>query len=472
MMKNRIKPVIVILLAIVVLGGGYWFYRQNPDTVLQLQRRVGLLGEAQASEMHTVTGYIEADEINLAAETSGRIIRITVDEGDLAQRDQILVELDTALLEADVRQAKARISTAQAQLAKIKAGVRAEEIAKVEAAVAVADAAAEAAYTGWQDAIRLRDNPQELDRQVDAARTAAELAKLRIDYSVPLKDAGEALWELGQHNWEYAHERHRFCVDHPIITGEEICVTRTFPEGEKRAVSTAWNYAGADMWEAWVDLNGAVAERGDAQTALNDLLRLRNDPQEAQIRVAQAEASYKTALAEVEVAKAGLKILKAGPRAEQIAVAESQVRQAEASLRALNVQRDKHTLVAPLAGWVVEQSAQAGEMAVPGATLLTLADLANVTLTVYVPEPDVDTVSIGQNVTVFVDTFPDTPFTGYVTYISDEAEFTPKNIQTREERTTTVFAVKIKLENEDQQLKPGMPADAVLPEGLELSSKQ
>jgi multidrug resistance efflux pump len=467
MMKKRIKPVIVILLAIVALGGGYWFYRQNPDTLVQLQRRLGILGEAQASETHTVSGYIEADEINLATETSGRIMLITLEEGDLAHGGQILVELDTALLEADVRQAKARIATAKAQLAKIKAGVRAEEIARAEAAVAVAEAAAEAAHTGWQDTIRLRDNPQELDMQIDAARTAAELAKLRIDYSVPLKDAGEALWELGQHNWEYAHERHRFCADHPI-TGEKICVTRTFPEGEKRAASTAWNYAGADMWEAWVDLNGAVAGRGDAETALNDLLRLRSDPQEAQIKVAQAEAAYKRALAEVEVAKAGLQILKAGPRAEQVAVVEARIRQAEASLRALNVQRDKHTLVAPLAGWVVEQSAHEGEMAVPGATLLTLADLTNVTLTVYVPEPDIDTVSIGQNVTVFVDTFPDTPFTGYVTYISDEAEFTPKNIQTREERTTTVFAVKIKLENEDQRLKPGMPADAVLSAGPNL----
>lgn len=67
--------------------------------------------------------------------------------------------------------------------------------------------------------------------------------------------------------------------------------------------------------------------------------------------------------------------------------------------------------------------------------------------------------------TVFVDTFPDIPFIGTITYISDEAEFTPKNIQTREERVNTVFAVKIKLENEDQRLKPGMPADAVLAEG-------
>lgn len=463
-MKNKVKIVILMLLVVALVGGGYWTYRQNPNLLVGLQMRLGVLGEAQASEMHTVSGYIEADEINLAAETSGRIMRITVDEGDLAQRDQILVELDTALLEADVRQAEAKIATAKAQLAKIKAGVRAEEIATAEAAVVVAEAAAEAAYTQWQDAIRLRDNPQELDMQIDAARTAAELAKLRIAYSVPLKDAGEAMYELGKHNWEYSLEPHRFCGKHPI-TGKSICVTRSFPEGEQRAASTAWNYAGADMWQSWVGLNDAVAERGDAETALNDLLRLRNDPQEAQIRVAQAEAAYKTALAEAEVAKAGLEILKAGPRTEQLAVAESQVRQAEASLRALNVQRDKHTLVASLAGWVVEQSAYEGEIAVPGATLLTLADLTNVTLTVYVPEPDIDTVSIGQNVTVFVDTFPDTPFTGCVIYISDEAEFTPKNIQTREERTTTVFAVKIKLENEDQRLKPGMPADAILPAG-------
>jgi HlyD family secretion protein len=102
---------------------------------------------------------------------------------------------------------------------------------------------------------------------------------------------------------------------------------------------------------------------------------------------------------------------------------------------------------------------------VPGVALLTLADLSDVTLTVYVPEPDIDTISVGQNVNVFVDTFPGEPFTGHITFINSEAEFTPKNVQTKEERINTVFAVKIKLDNEDQRLKPGMPADAVLPAG-------
>jgi multidrug resistance efflux pump len=185
-----------------------------------------------------------------------------------------------------------------------------------------------------------------------------------------------------------------------------------------------------------------VAERDDVEIILNDLLRLRNDPQEAQIKVAEAEAGHQTALA--------------------------QVKQAEANLVALSVDRTQHTLVAHLAGWVVEKVAHEGEMAVPGATLLTLADLTDLILTVYIPEPDVDLVSIGQKVEVFVDSFPGEPFTGYITFISDEAEFTPKNIQTKEERVNTVFAIKIKLENEDQRLKPGMPADAILAEGPRL----
>jgi multidrug efflux pump subunit AcrA (membrane-fusion protein) len=456
--------VIVSVLVAIVIGGGYGYYSQNPAVLSQLQVQLGWLSQAEASGLRSVSGYIEAEEVNVAAETSGRISQITVDEGDFVEAGQVLVELDVALLEADVRQAEAKIATAKAQLAKIKAGFRAEEIGKAEAAVVVAEANADATYSRWQDTITLRDNPQELDMQIDAARTALELAELEIEYAVPLKDSGEALWELGKQQWDYTQRSHRGCGTNPL-TGEKVCQTFRFKEGARQDAGIAWNYAGTDMWAAWVNLNSAVAERDDAETSLNDLLRLRNDPQEAQIKVTQAEAAYNTAWVGVEVAKARLEILNAGPRAEQITVAEAQVQHAEAALVALNVQRDKHTLVAPTRGWTVERVAHEGEMAMPSVTLLTLADLTKVTLTVYVPEPDIDTVSNGQKVTVFVDTFPDRPFSGYITYVSDEAEFTPKNIQTKEERVNMVFAVKIGLENEDQRLKPGMPADAILLDG-------
>ncbi|MBN1992642.1 MAG: efflux RND transporter periplasmic adaptor subunit [Anaerolineae bacterium] len=462
-MKHRIVPIIIILIIIGAAAGGYWYFSQNPAEFTRLQVELGLLTETEASGIHSASGFIEAEEISAAAEIGGRITRIAVAEGDFVEAGQVLVELDTALLETELAQAKAKIETANAQLDQINAGIRAEEIAKAEAAVAVAEAKAEAAHVAWADAIMLRDNPQELDMQIDAAKTALELAELKIAYAIPLKNAAEALYALGEQGWQTAQEGIDWSVKLP--TGNKKSGHYTFPEGFKQDASMAWNLAGADQWQAWVDLNSAVVERDDAETALNDLIRLRNDPQEAQIQVDQAEAAYEAALAEVGVAQAQLEMLKAGARPEQVAVAEAQVQQTEAALASLGVQYDKHTLLAPAAGWVVKKVAHEGEMAVPGMSLLTLADLTNVTLTVYVPEPDIGKLSLGQKVEVFVDSFPGEAFTGHITYISDEAEFTPKNVQTKEERVNTVFAVKIKLDNPDQRLKPGMPADAVLSRG-------
>lgn len=483
-MRHKLRPLIIILVLAGIVGSGYWYFSHNPEQFTQLKVKLGLLTEAEAAGIYQVSGFIEAEEVDVAAEIGGRISRIAADEGDFVEAGQPLVKLDTALLQAEVQQALAKIATAKAKLDRVNAGVRAEEIARAEAAVTVAEANAAAASTRWQDAITLRDNPQELDMQINAAKTTVELAELRITQGIPLKDVGEARWELGQQQVTTIEDGFDFQIeiprDNPRVSipgnvelkeelagaapGDEIEAHYEFKEGDKRQAWENWNLAGADMWQAWVDLNNAVAARDDAETALNDLLRWRNDPQEAEIQVAQAKAAYDTALAQVAVAEAQLASLKAQPRSEQVTVAEAQLKQAEASLAALQVQLDKHTLLSPNAGWVVERAAHEGEMAVPGAALLTLADLSSVTLTVYVPEPDIGTISLGQTVNVFVDAFPGRPFPGQIIYISDEAEFTPKNVQTKEERMNTVFAVKIKLDNPEQLLKPGMPADAVLSE--------
>jgi multidrug efflux pump subunit AcrA (membrane-fusion protein) len=461
-MNDKLKSILIVLLVLAgAIGGGYWFFTQNPARLTALQLKFGLISEAEASGIYSVSGYIEADETDLTAETKGRIAHLTADEGDYVEVGQVLVQLDTALLEAEVEQAQAQVNTAKAKLAKVEAGPAAEEIAKAEAAVAVAEAAANKSYVAWQNAITLRDNPQELEMQIDAARTQLELAELRIQQAIPLKDAGEEVWAAWHARWDWLQESHKKCRSHPV-TGEKMCKSLEPTEAQRQDAGVAWNFSGAEMWDAWVDLNTAVTARDDAETQLNDLLQLKNDPQEAQVIVAQAQAAYRTSMAEVEVAQARLDALKAGARAEQIAVAQAQVKKSEAGLSALEVKQDKHVITAPRSGWVVEQTAHIGEMAIPGASLLTLADLTAVNLIVYVPEPDIDTVEIGQKVSVYVDAFPGVPFTGTVTYISNKAEFTPKNVQTKEERMLTVFAVKIRLDNEDQRLKPGMPADAVL----------
>jgi multidrug resistance efflux pump len=135
---------------------------------------------------------------------------------------------------------------------------------------------------------------------------------------------------------------------------------------------------------------------------------------------------------------------------------------AQAALDTLLVQASKFTLTSPITGLVLERPVHVGEVAMPGAPLMTLADLENLTLTVYVPEDQLGQVRIGQLVEVTVDAYPQRTFEGTVSFIASQAEFTPKNVQTREERVSMVFAVKVKLPNPDHALKPGMPADAVL----------
>jgi len=138
------------------------------------------------------------------------------------------------------------------------------------------------------------------------------------------------------------------------------------------------------------------------------------------------------------------------------------VRQAESAVALAGVQLGKLTLTAPRGGIITERPLNVGELAAPGAILLNLGDLDHVTLTVFIPETQIGRVKPGQAARVAVDAYPDQTFQGTVTFIRPEAEFTPKNVQTQEERVNLVFAVKISLDNPDHRLKPGMPADVTL----------
>lgn len=116
----------------------------------------------------------------------------------------------------------------------------------------------------------------------------------------------------------------------------------------------------------------------------------------------------------------------------------------------------------PLNGVVLLRAADPGEITTAGGALLVVADLTEVTLTIYVPEAQYGQIYLGQILPVTVDSFSDREFYGRVTYISDEAEFTPRNAQTIQNRKNTVYAVKLTIPNPDLDLKPGMPADATL----------
>jgi len=179
----------------------------------------------------------------------------------------------------------------------------------------------------------------------------------------------------------------------------------------------------------------------------------------AQQRYNQAQARFlalQTGSYSPAVVTAEKNLDQAKAAAEQ---AQTAVSQANANLDLLNTQISKLTVYAPMDGVILVRNVEPGEFVQPGATALSMADLNNLTITVYVPEDRYGQIRLGQQADVMVDSFPGLTFSAQITHIADQAEFTPRNVQTVEGRSSTVYAVKLKVTDTEGKLKIGMPAD-------------
>jgi HlyD family secretion protein len=225
---------------------------------------------------------------------------------------------------------------------------------------------------------------------------------------------------------------------------------------------------------------------GDQVTAGDPLLDLDKSTVETQLRA--TEAAMRAALAQVALARAKrenaerdykrslqlyqTKVISASTfdavtTAYNVAkntyeTAVSQHRGAQAQVETLQLQLQKIRITSPIAGVVLERSVEAGEIVFPGMVLMTIGDLQSPWVRVYIGEKDIGRVRLGQQAVVVTDAYPKRQFPGTLRYISSEAEFTPKNVQTREERVKLVYEARIYLANEEGILKPGMPADVSL----------
>jgi len=175
-----------------------------------------------------------------------------------------------------------------------------------------------------------------------------------------------------------------------------------------------------------------------------------------------AETRLAVATAQKNAADEALKKVRRLARPEEIRAAEARLAQAQAAADLLAKTIADCTIAAPSAGVVTQRAVERGELVSPGATLVTLVDLDIVSVMIYVPEKVLGRIKLGDRAEVRIDAFPDKTFAGEVTYISPEAEFTPKNVQTKEDRVKLVFGVKIEIENREGWLKPGLPADALI----------
>jgi multidrug efflux pump subunit AcrA (membrane-fusion protein) len=461
-----------------------------------------LRSEATPEAPLEASGVIHVDEIAVASELGGRITAFLVEEGEAVTAGEPLVQLDTALLDADIASAEARVARAEAGLAQARAGARPTQVRVAEAQLSQAQAGEQAARQAVTDTARLLRNPQELTLQIDVTEAQLVSAEQQIEQAVAQKDAADFAKNAAAAAVERYGEggRQRFKVgDGDLEDLEELLppgfedVLPPLPEpdlpvdGEYQygdwelhldgGAYTLFKWVNVNVplsvhlvphyyWQAWVGVNAASARRDGLETMLADLRAQRAAPQELRARHDAAQGAHAQAEAQVQLAQAQLNGYQTGMQPEEIAVLEAQVRQARAALESLQEQRELMTLEAPGDGVVLDVVAHPGEIVAKGAQVLTLAQLAEVTVTVYVPETRLGVLLLGQPVAVTVDSFPTRTFEGHVSYIADEAEFTPRNVATKEERVHLVFAVEIKIPNGEGLLKPGMPADVVF-QGVE-----
>ena len=148
-----------------------------------------------------------------------------------------------------------------------------------------------------------------------------------------------------------------------------------------------------------------------------------------------------------------------GNRKEEIAIARANLNQASANLGLSQVNLDYTILRAPSTGVITVRQAELGEVVAPGSPVVTLADLDHIWLRAYIAETDLGSIHWGQEATVTTDTYPGKQYHGRISFISSNAEFTPKSVQTNKERVTLVYRIKIDIDNPNHELKPGMPAD-------------
>jgi len=384
--------------------------------------------KAAEEEALLASGVVSVEEVNISSEFQGQVMRLAVHEGEEVWQGQNLVVLHNAAVEGQLEQARAALATAEADLALARRGPRDEAVAAMRAQLALAEADEAGIQARLRSAQAMRGNPQEMRGQVLAAETKLKLAAQAVEAA--MSDYNRSLYE-----------RDRAGLGSP----------------ERRALDFMVSANEAA-------LEAARAEQKTADISLGHLRAMLAKPLSLDAEVHRAEGEVAVAEAATRVAAARLSDLLAGPRPGEIAAAEARLELAQAQLDLAERQYEHLTLRAPCAGLVLDQVARVGETVMPATTLLVLADLRRVTVMVFVPETKLGQVRLGQGVDVMVDSFPGRRFGGTVAHIADQAEYTPRNVATREGRKNTFFAVEISMGNDDLALKPGMPADVIFEE--------
>jgi len=350
-----------------------------------------------------VSGNIELTEVNIAFKTAGRLTERTVDEGDTVKKGQVIARLDRDQLIAQRDREVAGLQSAESQLAQAKTSLQ------------------------WEKDTLAADIEQ---RAGDLASNEARLAELKngarpqekLDAQAAV-DSAQSEVERSRKDWDRAQVLHR---DDDISTAQ-------FDQYRNR-----WETAVAALNSAKERQNlvlaGPRAEVINAQQAMVERMR-------GALKMAQANA------------------LEMKRREQELNTRTAEIARSRASVALIDSQLADTIATSPVDGVVLVKSADPGEILSAGTTVVTIGDIEHPWLRGYIDETDLGKVKLGSLVHVTTDSYKNKSYTGHVSFIASEAEFTPKQIQTQTERVKLVYRIKIDLDNSSHELKSNMPAD-------------
>jgi HlyD family secretion protein len=352
------------------------------------------------------SGHVEVTEVDMSFRIPGHVARLLVQEGDRVSAGQLLAELEQDVLISRYHQANAQLAELNARKESLALGIEIKE-QTAEAQIRQAQAmvmAAEARYESLKTGSRIEE--------IKEAAAALEKARAELD------------------NRRQDYHRMMKLFEGNIITTKQMEDART----ARDAALAVYNAAEEKFKLVHSGPRKELIEEGRANVSGSD---------------AALEAA-KTGRREVEKMQLDLKALRA------------QIDQSAALLAIAENDLEASRLMAPFDGFVSVKDIEEGEYVQVGAPIFTLARLDHFWVKTYIPETYLGKIQLGQKAQVISDTFPDKTYLGHVTYLSQEAEFTPKNVQTHEERTKLVYRIKVSIDNPNQELKAGMPVDVVL----------
>lgn len=353
-----------------------------------------------------LSGNIELTEVDIAFKTAGRLVELNSNEGDAVRKGQILARLDTAEFERSLERESAGIDAARSALAQLKTGIEYQESA-IAGDIAL--------------------------RQADLRQAEARLKEL----------------QTGSRPQEIEHARAAVAEAH----AQHTQATADYTRAQRLISNDDITRQQFDQFKTRYDAASAALKRA------SEALKLVEEGPRAE-QIEQAKAAVEKARAAIRVAEAGR--IDIQRRRQELAMRQADVERATAQKGVLAAQMSDRQIDSPVDGVVLSKSAEAGEVLAGGAALLTIGDIDRPWVRGYISEPDLGRVKLGMAAEVTTDSYPGKTYKGKVTFINSEAEFTPKQIQTTEERVKLVYRIKIEVENPNRELKSNMPVDAVI----------